>query len=105
MTQGYTGEVRYDEENFYFHGWLSFHPNGGMKLTARPPGNSPAGSRHMKIEYSIPKAVFATPELSCFVQIDKPKEAENFHAHARAASEALSAVFGAEVKVTVHDPE
>lgn len=101
MTQ-YIGAIHEDETCFYFHGWVSFHPDNGMKLTAREPQGI-AGSRHMKLVIQIPKAVFSLPELSCHVRVNEPQQNDKLQVSTRVAAEALEKVLGAKVRVVVGD--
>lgn len=95
------GGTYYDEENLYFRGYLSLHPQEGMKLTVNEPRSVVGGSRIMALEVVVPKTVFSTPTLSAKIEVEDAGLPE-FNVDATSISDALKAVVGADVSVRVH---
>lgn len=89
-----------NEETLFFRGFLSLHPSEGMKLTVNEPRSVIGGSRVMAIEVAVPKTVFSTPTLSAKIAVEDAGAPE-FNVDSVAISDALKAVVGAEVAVTV----
>jgi hypothetical protein len=88
-------------ETFFFQGFLTFHPDEGVKWTVREPG-ARSGARVMQIEFQVPRSMFTTPSLSVTVKVD-PLGAASPKIDVAAAREALQAVLGVKVNMEVED--
>ena len=89
-----------NDTDYFFRGHLSLHPEHGVKFTQNPPKSVQGGSRVMAIEVAVPKVVFDTPQLSATITVNN-EGAADFNVDAVACSDALKAIVGADVSVTV----
>ncbi|MBP8235696.1 MAG: hypothetical protein KAY22_25710 [Rhizorhabdus sp.] len=81
--------------------WLVFDADGGVRLSRGQPSLAP-GERGMSITTTLPRSLFATPQLRATINItDQGTPAMEIDVNA--AGTALAAVLGCEVVMSVKD--
>lgn len=92
--------IRHDHIEFSF--FVVFDSEGGVRMTRKRCAMS-RDERGMEMTVTIPKAVFATPQLSARITVADPGT-EPPTIDVEAASEALRQVVGCDVAIEIRDP-
>ena len=82
--------------------WLAFDKDGGVRLTRGQPSLD-RNERAMSLLVKVPKALFATPQLSAKINIEDPGIPQP-QIDIAAAQEALRQVVGCDVEIAVTTP-
>lgn len=98
---------RYTTESlntFTFYGWVVLDADGSMKLSRTEPAVS-RNQRKMKLDVTVPKSVFRTPELRAVISISDDDAPPVISAEVQArAAEALRDVIGVDIALSVSPP-
>lgn len=86
-------------EEYIWSGYLVLAP-GNPPLWRKSPNAGGPGDRIMKIEIRAPRALWDIPSMSAKITVGGQSQPD-IHIDTQAAAEALSAVVGADVRVTV----
>lgn len=87
-----------------FRGHLTLSPDGSMILHKNEPRSAPGGARIMALQISVPKSLFAVPQLRATITVTE-EQATQLTIDTEAMASALSPVIGAEVAITVVYPK
>lgn len=87
-----------------FSFWLSFDPDGGVKLTRESP-NLSARQRAMRVEARLPKALWNIPTLSAEIAVPDPGQPDAIAARIEQFAEQLKTAVGCDVVLTVKPTE